>query len=92
MTPSETEINPLKHLYTLFYRSPNTYGNHNVSKNFVFKGNLRQAIERARAHCDFMGIKFLFVEPFICDLRATEIAYTQAIGPSQVTAPLNISE
>lgn len=61
--PSEKE-----RLYTLKYRS----GGRVFDKNFPFKGNLKQAIDRAREHCRAMGIIFILVNPLVVDLEYQE--------------------
>lgn len=41
-------------------------------KMFWFDGNLKDAVERARLHCERMNYTFLYCHPFIVDLDAQE--------------------
>lgn len=55
--------------YTLVYRR----GGQVKEKNFPFKGELKDAIQRGRDHCKVMGnIRFVIVRPLVVDLDYQE--------------------
>ena len=54
--------------YILYYRK----GNEVLTKHFLFKGPLKDAIKRGRDHCVNMGYTCMFVRPFIVDLEHQE--------------------
>ena len=41
-------------------------------KFFNFSGTLKEAVERAKKHCEVMGLRWLRLDPFISDLDADE--------------------
>jgi hypothetical protein len=55
--------------YTIFFRQGN---NPQGSKNFIFTGSFRDAMVRARAHCDKMGYRFILLRPMLADLELDE--------------------
>jgi hypothetical protein len=70
---SEVRLNPfdisIDREYALHYRHGN---NPNCQKNFQFKGTFREAMARARTHCDKMGYRFILLRPAISDLESDE--------------------
>lgn len=73
-TPAAAEFKPgepFVGLYLMHFRHPQM-GNHVLTKNFRFNGSLREARERAEKHCQVLGLKMMFVEPLICDLKKDE--------------------
>ncbi len=63
-----TKNSSLERIYKLYYRR----GTELTEKHFEFPGNLKEATERARQHCDVMGIRFIWVRPFIVHLDHQE--------------------
>ena len=63
-------------LYILYYRHGNTQ--HTDWKHFNFKGSFRDAIERGKAHCQKMNLRFISVKPFLSDLVADEARHVVA--------------
>ena len=55
-------------VYILYYRK----GNEVLTKHFLFRGPLKDAIARGRSHCAAMGYSCMFVRPFIVDLEHQE--------------------
>lgn len=41
-------------------------------ENFVFAGNLSEAVDRARRYCSVMRYKFVYVNPFFVNLDEME--------------------
>jgi hypothetical protein len=69
---SKQEANP-KQLDTRSYIGWYLQGNQNpLHKVFEFKGNLPDAIDRFKKHCERMGIKFIRVRPFLVNLDKQE--------------------
>jgi hypothetical protein len=56
-------------IWTMYFRH---HTNHLVSKNFRHHGDLRSARERAEKHCNTIGAKLNFVQPFLSDLQKEE--------------------
>lgn len=46
--------------------------NATLSKNFYFNGSLKEAVERARKHCDIMNYQYYFLRPLVVDIEAEE--------------------
>jgi hypothetical protein len=63
-----------KLLYVLWHRENSNP--HPLSKYFWHEGDLRSAIARGKNHCEKMGIRFIFVRPFLSDLEADEKRHT----------------
>lgn len=62
------KLSALERIYRLYYRQ----GTEMKEKHFEFQGNLKEATERARKHCEVMGIRFIWVRPFIVHLEHQE--------------------
>lgn len=67
----ETNTETLVGLYVMYYRS-STAGNGLLIKVFRFHGTLKGARERAEKHCNTMGYKLNFVQPFVANLDLEE--------------------
>jgi hypothetical protein len=65
----DLKIRVEKRAYTLWYRYRATAP---FSKNFYYEGDLHDAAEAGRRHCQIMGFRFVIVRPFIIDLRNQE--------------------
>ena len=68
--------------YRLQYRHLNRFsvGSGKVQeKVFWFKGNQKDAVARARKHCELMGYIYIYCYPFIVDLEAQESLKSQDI-------------
>lgn len=65
--PSEV-VKERERIYILSYRHQNQV----KTKNFNFRGPLKDAIERGRVHCKSMGYIFVLVRPFVIDLEHQE--------------------
>jgi hypothetical protein len=72
----------LSGLYTLYYRGGVNASNSMQTKNFRFHGKLADAIVRGQKHCDLMGMRFSFVQPFVSNLDKEE-AYHLGIKPQE---------
>jgi hypothetical protein len=59
-----------KSLYVLYYRQGANPSY--MQKWFEFSGNLTEAINRGRKHCEIMNMRFLSVRPFLSDLETEE--------------------
>lgn len=55
-------------VYILHFRQ----GNMLQKKHFNFCGPLREAVMRAREHCDKMGYRHVWTRPFVVDLEHQE--------------------
>ncbi len=61
--------------YRLQFRHKNRFqtpGGAVKEKVFWFDGNLKEAVARARVHCDLMDYVFVYCMPHIVDLEAQE--------------------
>lgn len=63
------DINHDSREYTLHYRHGN---NPNCLKNFTYKGSFREAMQRAKQHCEKMGYRFILLRPAISNLEDDE--------------------
>ena|SRR5579872_4080095 len=61
-------IDPTK-IYRLFYRHGS---NPNCEKLFIHDGTLHEAHEIGMAHCNLMNFHFIFVKPFLSNLKEDE--------------------
>lgn len=61
--------------YRLEFRHKNRYGISSgviKEKVFWFQGNLKEAVQRIRIHCERMDYTYIRCSPFIVDLEAQE--------------------
>lgn len=65
---ADTVFKNKERIYILHFRQ----GNQVQIKHFNFTGNLKDAAERAKIHCERMGYRFIFVRPFVVDLDHQE--------------------
>lgn len=68
-TPLKEEGVQEDRVYCLYYRAGNRQP---AEKHFRFKGDLKAASERARAHCQLMQYVYIYTVPFIVDLDHQE--------------------
>ena len=45
------------------------------TKNFRASGDIQTIVQRAKAHCEQCGYRFLFVEPFLADFIKDELKH-----------------
>ena len=63
---------PFDEIYTLEYINRQR---HTESKNFRATGTMQEIVERAKAHCEQCGFRFLFVRPFLSDFLKDEVRH-----------------
>ena len=66
--PPDPEDKPI--LYILYHRHGNTQ--HTDFMFFNYKGSFRDAIERGKAYCQRVNLRFISVKPFLTDLAEDE--------------------
>lgn len=72
---SQENVKVRDRAYRLEYRYKNRFqapGGKVQSKVFWFKGNLKEAVNRVRLHCERMDYVYVFCHPYIVDLDAQE--------------------
>ena len=58
-------------IYTLRY----VFKQHIEEKQFKASGTIQEIVNRARAHCEQCGYRFLFVKPFLSDFLKDEVKH-----------------